>query len=323
MEVELEKRGYILGPYIAKGATCDCFYVQSKLFPNVCFICKVISWFSAQEKAVYSEYFKEEVELLSQLDNPGIVRCYDYFQTDNYLYIILEGCENGSLWHLITQNPEYVQKNAVYYGLQIACALVYCHQLRIAHLDIKPGNLFVTKYDKVKLGDFGASVTLTEKQTKISKKAGTRFYMAPEVLLGPYDPFKADIYSFGVTLFLMVKRVGSASTFDIQYFHKIIMEECLELGELGVIIQQCVQLNPSDRPDAMTLEMMLSSLHNKEKQKAMGASFKQNYGSPKRMRVLTDHLRMTKRCITKATSTKLIKPSAIPSSGRIGSIGYI
>ena len=323
IELELQKRGYILGPYIAKGATCDCFYVQNIKFPNACFICKVISWFTVQERAANSKFFKEEVDLLSKLDDPGIVRCYDYFTTEHNLYIVLEGCEKGSLWHLTVENLDYVQKNALYYGYQIASALVYCHQRRIAHLDIKPSNLFVNKYDKVKLGDFGTSVYLPENQEKISKRAGTRFYMAPEVLTGPYDPFKADIYSFGITLFLMLKKVGPTSTFDCQYFHKIVMEGCLELGEIGIIIQQCIQLNPDDRPDAMTLYNELSALYKKQLIKGMGSSIKQNYGSPKRLRALTDHLKLSRRCISKTKSTKVIKPITIQTSGRIGSIGYI
>ena len=319
----LLNRGYILGPYIGKGATCDCYYVQSKIFQDVPFICKVIMSYSPSDKKISEKYFKEEVALLSLLDHPNIVRCYDYFESHEMFFIILEGCEKGTIRSLLCQNPEYVNQRCLTFAHQIISALLYCHQLKVAHLDIKPANLFVTNYDKVKLGDFGTSILLAKDQTTINRKAGSKFFMAPEVLTSSYDPFKADIYSFGVTLFLMIHNMGATSTFDFEKLHHIMIKECSKHGELGRIISNCIQINPADRPTAEDLEKQIGALEAKIIPHARSIILKPMPSSPSRLCALSAQIKLTKRSITKVASTKLIRPIIVPNTNRIGSIGYV
>ena len=83
---------------------------------------------------------------------------------------------------------------------------MYCHKNGIVHRDLKPENiLFDSKKStaNLKIIDFGASAKLLEGGEKLTKKIGTPFYVAPEVLAGKYDE-KCDMWSIGVILYILL-----------------------------------------------------------------------------------------------------------------------
>jgi calcium-dependent protein kinase len=88
---------------------------------------------------------------------------------------------------------------------QVLSAIMYCHNRGIVHRDLKPENIL---FDSKKVGaclkiiDFGASAKLSA-DVKLSKRIGTPFYVAPEVLAARYDE-KCDIWSLGVILYILL-----------------------------------------------------------------------------------------------------------------------
>jgi serine/threonine protein kinase len=89
------------------------------------------------------------------------------------------------------------------YGIckQILTGLCFIHSQRWAHLDLKPGNIFIDKHGRAKLADFGIS-RMFEHDNGAKLRGGTPQFTAPELLQrGSYDPFKADIWSFAVTCY--------------------------------------------------------------------------------------------------------------------------
>lgn len=142
--------------------------------------------------------------------HPNVVNCEDQMiiPHDNDLgwdiYIRME---------LLTSLPDYVRERGmtasevIKLGIDICSALELCRSNNIIHRDIKPQNIFVSKYGSFKLGDFGVA-----KVSRISDKpdlVGTYSYMAPEVYKGkPYDD-RVDIYSLGMVLYwLLNERKG-------------------------------------------------------------------------------------------------------------------
>ena len=85
-------------------------------------------------------------------------------------------------------------------GAQLCDALASCHAEGIIHRDVKPDNVFVTKYGDYKLGDFGIAKNLDNATRSTKSFAGTRPYMAPEVEGGRYDE-SVDTYSLGLMLY--------------------------------------------------------------------------------------------------------------------------
>lgn len=139
--------------------------------------------------------------------HPNIVNCEDQMIIPH---------ENDLGWdiyirmELLTSLPDYVRENGmtasevIKLGIDICSALELCRSNNIVHRDIKPQNIFVSKYGSFKLGDFGvAKVTSIRNRTDM---VGTYSYMAPEVYKGkPYDD-RVDIYSLGMVLYWLLNE---------------------------------------------------------------------------------------------------------------------
>lgn len=88
----------------------------------------------------------------------------------------------------------------------------YIHDNHVAHLDLKPANVIITSRDNCKLADFGCCQVLDdeEDEARVSPPPrsclGTFAYRAPELLRGEPATTKADIFSFGVTLWQLLTR---------------------------------------------------------------------------------------------------------------------
>lgn len=137
--------------------------------------------------------------------HPNIVNCEDQMIIPH---------ENDLGWdiyirmELLTSLPDYVRENGmtvsevIRLGIDICSALELCRRNNIIHRDIKPQNIFVSKYGGFKLGDFGVA-----KVSKINDRAdmvGTYSYMAPEVYKGNTYDDRVDIYSLGMVLYWLL-----------------------------------------------------------------------------------------------------------------------
>ena len=88
-------------------------------------------------------------------------------------------------------------------GIDLCDALTHCNFLNIIHRDVKPENIFITKFGRFKLGDFGIARHIDKLNTDLSAK-GTYNYMAPEVFRGDSYGRTVDIYSLGTVMFKLL-----------------------------------------------------------------------------------------------------------------------
>ena len=84
-------------------------------------------------------------------------------------------------------SSRFSEKEVGGYIQELLYAINYCHSQGIVHRDIKPDNIMVTKNGSIRIIDFGLA-TFKIKNMNLTTKAGTRSYMAPEVLKGQYGP---------------------------------------------------------------------------------------------------------------------------------------
>lgn len=111
----------------------------------------------------------------------------------------------GELFDFIIKHKNLSESIAAHFLKQILSAIAYCHANSIVHRDIKPENLLLDSDSHkatLKVIDFGTS-TLSEPSERLSKRFGTAYYIAPEVLERNYDN-KCDIWSIGVILFILL-----------------------------------------------------------------------------------------------------------------------
>ena len=82
-----------------------------------------------------------EVEILTQIDHPNVVKIYEIFDQDDFIYLVLELLAGGELFDRIVDKEHYSEKEACDTIRPIVDAMRYCHSLGIIHRDLKPENL--------------------------------------------------------------------------------------------------------------------------------------------------------------------------------------
>lgn len=101
--------------------------------------------------------------------------------------------------------PDFSQRDVIKLGVDICTALESCEQNYIIHRDIKPDNIFISRFGEYKLGDFGIARKLETTQANLSRK-GTLNYMAPEVYKSEEYGSNVDIYSLGLVLYTLLNN---------------------------------------------------------------------------------------------------------------------
>jgi serine/threonine protein kinase len=149
---------------------------------------------------------KHEYQVGSTLDHPNVIKTYEFGNTSNGAYMLLELFKVPNLkQQLISGGYKKLQHRAKAILTGAAAGLAHLHERGWIHRDIKPDNFLVRDDDVVKLIDFnltrkpaGGLSKLFGGKTKVIQ--GTHSYMAPEQIRGQVLDARADIYSFGCTL---------------------------------------------------------------------------------------------------------------------------
>lgn len=152
--------------------------------------------------------FRKEAHALSKLNHPNIVTVLDFDTQGDLDFLVMEYVPGLALDEKVREGglPE---KEVVRIGVQLAEGLAAAHQQGVIHRDLKPGNLRLTKDDRLKILDFGLArstlrfspVATTASCDGPEDCSGTLPYMATEQLLGQGVDERTDIYSAGAVLY--------------------------------------------------------------------------------------------------------------------------
>ncbi len=159
----------------------------------------------------FVERFTREAKALAKLTHPQIVTVYDFGQTDDLLYIMMEYVNGTTLRHLM-QARKLSPAEALVIVPQLCDALQYAHNEGVVHRDIKPENILLDQKRTVKIADFGlAKLAVGDgnaDETNLTQSRqilGTPRYMAPEQLQGGQAvDHRSDIYALGVVFYEML-----------------------------------------------------------------------------------------------------------------------
>lgn len=227
--------------------------------------------FSASAQEHLKARFRREACIQSQLDHPNIVRVYEFFETRENYYLVMEYVSGVSLRDLLDKQGPPAPSQAVYLFKQVLSALDYAHNFSyldetnnrykgIIHRDINPANLLLDVNGRVKITDFG-TVKLSggNRLTQHGFHPGTIEYMSPEQLRGIEIDARSDIYSVGVTFYEMLTgqlpfpRSDDGSDWEVRKGHiELTPPSITGLNpdvpeELAEIVMRSLEKNPDQR----------------------------------------------------------------------------
>ena len=162
--------------------------------------------------------FLKEARRIHEIDNEHIVTAYDAFEANSTADYVMELISGESLGARL-KNSVFTETEARNALNQLLDALSVIHSRNIQHLDIKPDNILIDRFGKIKLIDFGASKHIENKgaMTTSSSLAMTPGFAAPEQMQGDMTKFGpwTDFYALGGTLYNIVTNHLPPSFDDI------------------------------------------------------------------------------------------------------------
>lgn len=196
-----------------------------------------------------SRRFRREGNVLARLDHPNVARLLDAGVTEGgQPYLVLEYVEGSRIDEYANAQQLSVRARLRLF-VGVLAAVSHAHRQLIIHRDIKPSNIFVTNDGTVKLLDFGIAKLIThdestDAQTRADSRLLTPEYAAPEQLLGQPVTTATDVYSLGVTLYVLLTGQHPFPTVS----HSLEAEvPRLLRGDLDSILRKALRKQPNER----------------------------------------------------------------------------
>lgn len=152
------------------------------------------------------DQIKREISVMSLVKHPNVVQLYEVMASKTKIYFAMEFVKGGELFNKVAKG-RLKEDAARKYFQQLIAAVDFCHSRGVYHRDLKPENLLLDEYGNLKVSDFGLSALHESRRQDglLHTTCGTPAYVAPEVINKKgYDGEKADIWSCGVILFVLL-----------------------------------------------------------------------------------------------------------------------
>jgi outer membrane protein assembly factor BamB/tRNA A-37 threonylcarbamoyl transferase component Bud32 len=222
--------------------------------------------------------FERETNILATLNHPGIVQVYDCFTQGNRSYLVLEYVRGKDLEAILEQTRGFLpEEKVVSWAIQICEVLSYLHSHEprpIVFRDIKPSNVMLDDFGRIKLIDFGIAKMF--QSGKRGTMIGTEGYSPPEQYQGMADP-RVDIYALGATIHHLVSKRDPRLEPPFSFHQRPIHETNPSVSrELVEVVHRALEYEANDRyGSAEEMKRALMSLRS-----ARGGSDTAPFGAP-------------------------------------------
>jgi len=257
----LEKRGYTLGKVLGEGSFAKVvaaeFYSPTEKIKKK-LACKIIDT-DVADKEYTEKFFRREIEICSRINHPHLVIVHSILQRKKKVFIFMTYAENGNMLEYLQTNGAVNESQGCTWFYQIVQALIYLHDMDIAHRDMKCENILLESNLSIRVADFGFSRVCREVSGKIqlsSTFCGSVAYACPEILQGKaYDAKKSDVWSLGVILFVMLNKslpFGNSEKVDKrikkQYMwrpqtEKVVSSDCIKC--VAILLEPVTEKRPN------------------------------------------------------------------------------
>ncbi|WJX58446.1 CBL-interacting serine/threonine-protein kinase 10 [Trifolium repens] len=195
---------YELGRLLGQGTFGKVYYGRSTI-TNQSVAIKMID----KDKVIKNDQadsIKREISIMRLVKHPNIIQLFEVMATKSKIYFVIEYAKGGELFKKVAKG-KLKEDIAHKYFKQLISAVDYCHSRGVYHRDIKPENILLDENENLKISDFGLSALAESRRQDglLHTTCGTPAYVAPEVIKRKgYDGSKADIWSCGVVLFVLL-----------------------------------------------------------------------------------------------------------------------
>ena len=201
--------------------------------------------------------FRREAQAAGRLTHPNIVGVFDYAETDELAFIVMEFVEGRSLKEVLDANERMAAPEVMRLMGDVLAGLAYSHGRGVVHRDIKPANIMLTAEDQAKIADFGIARIEASSMTQAGTVMGTPAYMSPEQFMGQTVDRRTDIYSCGVMLYQLLTGERPFEGSMTSIMHKAMTTTPPRPSELAVtappaldtVVAKAMARRPEDRFD--------------------------------------------------------------------------
>ncbi|GIK62973.1 MAG: protein kinase [Chloroflexota bacterium] len=210
--------------------------------------------------------FEREANLLAALSHPAIPTIYDYFSVRDRAYLVMEYINGKDFESILNTVPDIPIEMIVKWGIDVCDVISYLHQHQppIIFRDIKPANIMIDQFGRLRLIDFGIARTFQvgQKGTTI----GTEGYSAPEQYKGEANP-GSDIYGVGATLHHALTRHDPRLEPPFTFADRPIRDANPDVSpELEAVVMRALTFEMSQRfVSAEAMKKALEAVLNKSK----------------------------------------------------------
>ncbi|KAF0984085.1 hypothetical protein FDP41_008000 [Naegleria fowleri] len=212
---------YKQGEMLGEGGFAKCFEVTD-CSTGVSLAAKIIPKATLMKER-NKDKLLSEIKIHKKMSHKYVVGFEKFFEDAHNAYIILEMCHCKSLLEMMDKKRRLSEAEAQYIFFQILMAVKYMHSCRVIHRDLKLGNIFLDKYMRVKIGDFGLATEVHNNERKTTI-CGTPNYIAPEILLSKGHSYEVDLWSCGVILYTLLIGTPPFETEDVKTTYRRIQE---------------------------------------------------------------------------------------------------
>ncbi len=203
--------------------------------------------------------FRREAQAAGRLVHPNIVTVYDYGETPELAFIVMEFIEGPTLRTLLERHERFSVQEIARIMEDILAALEFSHERGVIHRDIKPANVMLTGHDsatrRAKLADFGIARIESSNLTQAGTIMGTPSYMSPEQFLGEAVDARSDIYSAGVLLYQLLTGERPFEGTISAIIHKVLNTQAPAPSRLtnssppgmDFVVRKAISKRPEDR----------------------------------------------------------------------------
>src|SRR5208337_296343 len=199
--------------------------------------------------------FRREAQAAGRLTHPNIVAVYDYGETADLAYIVMEFVDGTSLKTPLDNHERFAIADIQRVMGDVLAGLQFSHERGVVHRDIKPGNIMMTKGGQAKIADFGIARIEMSSMTQAGTMLGTPSYMSPEQFRGEVVDARTDVYSAGVVLYQLLTGERPFEGGLTAIMHKVLNTEPPVPSQLAVtaptsldaVVKRAMAKRPEDR----------------------------------------------------------------------------